>query len=76
MKWIDCKQRLPEPGREVLVWVDGHRGPAWRNCYALVAYYSSSGKCWYEERHDKNDLIGVVLWAEIDEASAIRSMPK
>lgn len=66
MEWINCEEQLPEPATEVLVWVDGHRGPSWRNNYALVAYLSSDGN-WYEERHFRTGpLVGVLAWAEIE----------
>lgn len=65
MNWIKCEDRLPEPGTEVLVWIDGHRGPSWRNNYALVAYLTQNGS-WTEERHPSHILVGVVMWAEIE----------
>ena len=65
MVWNDCKKELPETGIEVLVLVDGHRGPAWRNNYALVAYLSMWGD-WWEERHSSEEsLQGVIKWAHI-----------
>lgn len=64
MHWIDCKDELPPKGKEVLVWVDGHRGPSWSNNYALVAFRETNGK-WYEERHNPEPLIGVIKWTEI-----------
>lgn len=65
MKWIDIKDKAPECGEEVLVLVDGHRGPAWRNNYALVAYMGLDGK-WYEERHHGEPIEAVIKWAEIE----------
>lgn len=65
LHWTDCEDELPEPGIEVLVWVDGHRGPAWRNNHHLVAYLSNDKKTWYEERHDDKPLLGVTKWAAI-----------
>lgn len=65
--WIECNQRLPEPMTEVLVWIDGHRGPSWKNNHALVAYMSPTGE-WFEERHPSQEpLVGVYLWAPITE---------
>lgn len=58
--WFNIKNKQPKPGREVLVWVDGHRGPAWPNNYALVAVMLSNGT-FFEERHG-NDVIGVTHW--------------
>lgn len=66
MKWHNIADGdLPGFGKEVLVWIDGHRGPAWRNHYALVAYREANGE-FYEERHfNDGPLIGVEKWAEI-----------
>ena len=65
MNWTDCSQALPEPWVEVLVWIDGHRGPSWRNNHALVAYMNDQG-LWFEERHPSREpLVGVVKWAGI-----------
>jgi len=66
MNWINCKEKLPPIGEEVLVWVDGHRGPAWKNNHALVAYRNTNGN-WYEERHHDHPLYGVLKWTEIIE---------
>lgn len=66
MNWVNCTESLPEPLEEVLVWIEGHRGPTWRNNYALVAYRSGLDNNFYEERHDGEPLIGVVKWAKID----------
>lgn len=64
MKWIDVKKSLPPFYTEVLVWIDGHRGPSWRNNHALVAYLNKDGK-WFEERHSDKELIGVIKWTKI-----------
>lgn len=65
MNWIDCKLKLPDPMKEVLVWIDGKRGPSWKNNHALVAYMASTGE-WFEERHPLRDpLVGVIAWTEI-----------
>lgn len=70
LTWNWCKDRLPEREDEVLVWVDGHRGPAWRNNHALVAYLDLHGD-WREERHPTREpLAGVIAWAHIDEPDA------
>lgn len=65
-EWVDCRDSLPEPYTEVLVWVDGHRGPDWKNNHALVAYRTQGGK-WFEERHCEQELIGVIKWTPIYE---------
>lgn len=68
--WVYCdtelnKSFLPEPLEEVLVIVDGHRGPSWRNTYPLVAYISESG-LWLQERHPEAEpLDGVIKWKRI-----------
>jgi len=62
--WINVKNELPPTGEEVLVLVDEHRGPAWRNNFALVAYHSITGK-WWEEQHPENPVIGVTHWSKI-----------
>ena len=60
------KDSTPDPFEEVLVWVDGHRGPSWRNNHALVAYMDYNGN-WREERHpSKEGLVGVIMWTEIE----------
>lgn len=65
MNWIDINLQLPEPYREVLVWIDGHRGPMWRNNHGLVAYMTPDGR-WLQERHKNAEpLIGVTAWAQI-----------
>ena len=66
MRWIDAKTELPPHGEEVLVWIDGHRGPSWGNNYALVAYMTRAGD-WFEERHRMAEaLVGVTHWARIE----------
>jgi hypothetical protein len=65
MLWNDISIIKPEPYTEVLVWIDSHRSPSWRNRYALVAYMTPAGE-WHEERHKSKDpLIGVLAWAPI-----------
>lgn len=64
--WTDVGLRKPDPLEEVLVLVDGHRGPSWRNNYPLVAYMGEDGK-WHEERHPSQEpLSGVICWKPID----------
>jgi hypothetical protein len=65
MNWINIKDKLPERGKEVLVWIDGHRNPAWSNNYALVVWLDEQGNFW-EERHISKPLVGVIYWAEIE----------
>lgn len=67
MNWTSVEDALPEAGTEVLVWVEGHRGPAWRNNHHLVAYLGALGGEWWEERHDNQPLIGVTHWAPLPE---------
>jgi len=65
MKWNKVEDNLPEPLTEVLVIVDGHRNPLWRNNYPLVAYLNRAGD-WLEERHPYSDpIIGVTHWTPI-----------
>lgn len=64
-QWTRLQDGLPGPGIEVLVWVDGHRGPAWSNHYALVAYVDVGGR-WWEERHSL-PLDGVEAWMPLPE---------
>ena len=59
--WISIKDQLPKEGEEVLVLVDGHRGPSWCNTYMLVAYMSQTHKFW-EERHIADDPLAVTHW--------------
>ena len=62
--WLDLSVK-PEPYQEVLVWVDGHRGPSWQNNHALVAYMNDQGD-WREERHfSPEPLVGVIYWQPI-----------
>lgn len=64
-EWHDIKEVLPPIGEEVLVWIDGHRGPAWRNNHALVAFRGENGN-FYEERHiSDGPLIGIIKWQRI-----------
>ena len=64
--WNDIKQALPPLETEVLVWVNGHRGPAWANNYALVAYRHPDGN-FYQERHPYAEpIVGVLYWREIE----------
>lgn len=68
--WNDIKQSTPPLETEVLVWVDGHRGPAWANNYALVAYLHPNGK-FYQERHPYAEpIVGVLYWREIEKPNA------
>ena len=70
MIWNDCKLSKPEPMTEVLVWIDGHRGPQWKNNHALVAYMNHAGE-WHEERHYKREpLAGVIAWTPITDPDA------
>ena len=63
--WIPVTERMPPQGDEVLVLVDGHRGPSWSNRYPLVAYRTFSRQ-WYEERHpDAEPVVGVTHWMPI-----------
>jgi len=64
MKWHDITESKPPSGEEVLVWIDGHRSAAWRNNYALVAYYEN-GDFWEERHHSQYPLVGVMKWAKI-----------
>lgn len=67
LNWHWCKDSMPDTEKEVFVWIDGHRGPAWRNNHALVAYCNVNGD-WWEERHpSRHPLVGVIAWAHIDE---------
>jgi hypothetical protein len=71
-EWQRVADGLPPVGEEVLVWIDGHRGPAWRNNHALVAYRESNGG-WYQERHrEAPPLVGVIYWKYIDIPEAER----
>lgn len=70
VNWTECKLKLPEPMTEVLVWIDGKRGPSWKNNHALVAYMAPTGE-WFEERHPSRDpLAGVLMWAPITDPGA------
>lgn len=65
MKWINIEDELPEDAVEVLVWVNGHRGPSWRNDYALVAY-RWNGEFWEERHRSIEPIVGVIKWAKIE----------
>ena len=66
MKWTYLKDGRPPIAEEVLVEVEGHRGPAWRNNHYLVAYLGSDGNFW-EERHPSDEPLPVIKWARIEE---------
>ena len=66
MEWIACVDAMPPWDEEVLVWVDGHRGPSWRNNHALVAYLTGFGH-FAEERHGGEILIRVTHWMPLPE---------
>lgn len=62
MEWLPFPNYHPAPMTEVIVWVDGHRGPAWRNNHHLIAYMDMHGD-WWEERHPSSEpLTGVMAW--------------
>lgn len=63
--WIKFSERMPECYVEVLVYVNGHRGPSWGNNHCLVAYLGITS--WWEERHDLHPLIGVTHWRPLPE---------
>lgn len=70
MIWNDRELSKPEPMKEVLVWIDGHRGPSWKNNHALVAYMTPAGE-WFEERHPSREpLVGVIAWTPITDPDA------
>lgn len=62
-QWTRLEDGLPEEGEEVLVLVDGHRGPSWCNTYQLVAHLFR-GKFW-EERHPEEPVEGVFAWQDL-----------
>lgn len=64
MDWMPI-ETLAVINHEVLVWIDGHRGPSWRNNHALVAYRDSNGNFWEERHPSKEPLVGVIKWAPI-----------
>jgi hypothetical protein len=66
--WISVKDQLPEVEVEVLVEVDGHRGPYWRNNHNLVAYITMGGQ-WFEERHGWEPLLQVTHWMPLPKPS-------
>jgi hypothetical protein len=63
--WINAIAFPPQPFEEVLVWIDSHRGPSWRNNHALVAYLNERGE-WLQERHPSADpLVGVLYYMSV-----------
>lgn len=68
LNWVGVDERLPEPMEEVLVYIDGHRSPLWKNNYLLIAFRDMDGN-WREERHpswqDVAPLSGVIFWAKL-----------
>jgi len=60
-EWINVRDGLPAWGEEVLVEVNGHRNPSWRNNYNVVAYRSTGGR-FYEERHPSDTPLPVIYW--------------
>lgn len=64
-EWIKCDDQMPPHGIEVLACINGHRGPAWSNTYSLVVYLNGYDNKWYEERHDKEEVVGVAYWQYI-----------
>ena len=76
-QWIKLADEKPDHNTEVLVWVDGHRNPNWRNNYAVVAYLDNNDD-FHEETHDDRDtLYGVIYWMPLpkppEEESNVRS---
>lgn len=69
MSLIDINKQMPEIGKEVLVLVDGHRGPSWSNSYFLVAYLYNDGEFYPCESpySAKEPVIGVIAWSELPE---------
>lgn len=61
--WNDVRVSSPEPMVEVLVWIDGHRGPQWRNNHALVAYMDYAGE--WHEHYTGDPLNDVIAWSPI-----------
>jgi len=66
-EWHDVSEFHPDPGEEVLVLVDGHRGPSWRNNYARVAYLTQNKNSKWEWRDERNDCViePVIKWKYI-----------
>lgn len=64
--WISVKEKLPEILTEVLVEVEGHRGPQWRNNHNLVAFFGMDGEFW-EERHQSHVPLSVTHWQPLPE---------
>lgn len=71
--WILLDDTKPEIGEEVLILIDGHRGPSWCNTYQLVAYLGSDG-LFHEERHDVDTVAGVFAWRELPERIFLRDV--
>jgi hypothetical protein len=46
-KWINIKKKKPLPDTEVLVRVDGHRGPSYCNVFCMVAFMWEDGEFHY-----------------------------
>lgn len=66
MNWNPFPDTKPDLYEEVLVYVDGHRGPSWSNNYCLVAYLNENGE-WRQERHGEAEpIVGVIQWGFID----------
>lgn len=68
--WIDVNESLPEPGDEVLVAIDFHRGPQWSNTIMLVAFFSEYDRKFHEEQHPEHDsaaLEFVTRWMPLPE---------
>ena len=61
MAWRKVSEELPTPFTEVQVWINGKRGPSWRNNHHLVAYVDTVGNFW-EERHPSDDPLAVIAW--------------
>lgn len=68
MEWIKCADRLPGDFREVLVWVDGHRSPSWRNSFPAAGWYDGDIGQWHLSPRYRGDIstsVNVTAWAEI-----------
>lgn len=72
--WKSVKKELPKPYKEVLVWVDGHRSPAWSNNYALVAYLNDFGHFRQERHRSAEPIHGVLFWKEIEKPKVAEDM--
>lgn len=63
--WIDIKVEKPQPFTEVLLEIDGHRNPMWRNNYNVVAYMDLGGD-FHEERHENIiPLESILFWTPL-----------